>query len=641
MDMQAPAPGLAVAVAAAASAATEDDDELELELEAEEEDDAGEATREDTRFSLSQFLEQLFVQTFFPFSAPLLLLARGAGAAANVTALPLAPPRVGIKSLLIWSFFTFLPIAAFAVVAAWALIPQGGGGDALLPLIRADVLQVVFASLSLRTAIAYKYAFMARAVYRRRMRVWVSTEERQADQLITSWLSLSRATIEREVGAQVSAAARGAVRARDVDAFHLTPDALARLRAGLGEEARRTLDELAGKRQGSRRLLGASTRRRGDPSGGGGGGGSDSGDGGQPLAGGTECDKAGAETVAVPAHALVVALMLQAERLIAPLRSRTRFFLIFIGIVSTFGTTAARVSLGGSALGSSSLQTIVIVGAWVISATQIGLVFNFLGISAIDNERRCRALNLLGRLMLPPPPECGAAQVAAMLKASQEASAQGSMCAAAVMPAPRERTPAPATPVLALDSARAARAFLAARRLLSSFGSGFHARLLMVVTTVVLLGAGAAAFALASMLLATDAPTTLASVVIMHVLVFPVAAIIWLDLTTASRTNDAAAAHAAIVAGVRLELRFALHEHDDPSAAAGEPRGRGQLALHSLLPLLEDLERSLRVQEAPVVVFGHVASPTLTQSFVGLYLSVETTILSILIGRLVVGTPTK
>ena len=143
------------------------------------------------------------------------------------------------------------------------------------------------------------------------------------------------------------------------------------------------------------------------------------------------------------------------------------------------------------------------------------------------------------------------------------------------------------------------------------------------------------------MLLATDAPTTLASVVIMHVLVFPVAAIIWLDLTTASRTNDAAAAHAAIVAGVRLELRFALHEHDDPSAAAGEPRGRGQLALHSILPLLEDLERSLRVQEAPVIIFGHVASPMLTQSFVGLYLSVETTILSILIGRLVVGTPTK
>ena len=418
--------------------------------------------------------------------------------------------------------------------------------------------------------------------------------------------------------------------------------------AGLGEEARQALDELMSKRQGSRRFHGASARP---------GASSRSPRASVPLEGG---EAEGAAEVSVPAHALVVALMLQAEKLITPLRRRTRLFLAAVGLVSCFGTTAARTSLGGAALGSSVLQTVVIVGAWVITATQMGLVFQFIAIGAIDNERHCRALNLLGRLLLPPSPEAGSAQVAVMMKASQEACEHGSTCAAAVMPAPRgaRAALAPKTPILSLDSARAARAFLATRRLINGFGKGYHARLLMVTATVVALGVGAAAFALASMLLSTDAPTTLASVVIMHVLVLPVAAIIWLDLQCASRTNDAAAAHAAIVTGARLELRFALH--DDLAAAAAEgdtaeganggkgagtaeplrAQGRGgqqHLVENSILPLLEDLERSLRVQEVPVIIFGHAASSTLTQSFVGLWLSVETTVLSILVGRTFVG----
>jgi hypothetical protein len=139
------------------------------------------------------------------------------------------------------------------------------------------------------------------------------------------------------------------------------------------------------------------------------------------------------------------------------------------------------------------------------------------------------------------------------------------------------------------------------------------------------------------MLLSTDAPTTLASVVIMHVLVLPVAAIVWLDLRSGARTNAAAAAHAGIIADARLELRFTLHDLETGGAkAACEADAAQAQRVQAILPLLEDLERSLRVQEVPVRIFGHEASPSLTQSFLGIWLSLETTAVSILVGRLIV-----
>ena len=232
-------------------------------------------------------------------------------------------------------------------------------------------------------------------------------------------------------------------------------------------------------------------------------------------------------------------------------------------------------------------------------------------------------------------------------------------------PGVRARQPrAPAAssgPVLRLSSLRATRAFLATRRLLLLFGGGFHSRLVVVTAANVVIVAGAAAFAVASTVLSGDAPTLYAALVLLHVLVLPAAAIVYAGLWTATAANEAATWHANVVVEARLDLRFQLHDARKGAAGTGVGAGAGREAelgdddwrgyggeggadkgggrAHEVLPLLIDVERSLRAQqeEAPVTFFGIPASAGLAQSFFGAWLSVEMAVTSLAIGRFVGG----
>jgi hypothetical protein len=136
------------------------------------------------------------------------------------------------------------------------------------------------------------------------------------------------------------------------------------------------------------------------------------------------------------------------------------------------------------------------------------------------------------------------------------------------------------------------------------------------------------------MVLVPDAPTMLASLVLLHVLVMPAFAIVWLGLFTAAQANDAAASHARVVVGARLDMRFELHELGGAAAAAPARR-----ALARMLPLLDDVERALKANAEDVAlrILGLAATPSLAQTFLGICVSVETAVASLVVGRVYSG----
>ena len=263
------------------------------------------------------------------------------------------------------------------------------------------------------------------------------------------------------------------------------------------------------------------------------------------------------------------------------------------GLVSMFSTTFLRASQGLPILGGTALETSIIVSAWVSNFLLLPTAFTFLSVGIVDHSRRERALDTLSRLCRPSSLGSGGAGTVGML-------------AEAVQP-----------PTLPLESVSDVRAFLATRSLLLGFGAGFHSRLVTVISADLIVALAVAAFCIYTALtvsLARGVTALLAPLVLHHALVVPALVLCGLGLLVAARTNVAAASGATVLAQARLLVRVKARADEGAQAV--------------LIALMDDVERLLRDNAAPVTVLGVSATPALTNALLGGFFSLETVLVS-------------
>jgi hypothetical protein len=496
-------------------------------------------------FHASQFLEQMAVQALVPLSVVYLVIAHSFAAAANVLSVP-RPFHCGFAA--IFAFAQLISMMPLAVLVGWAMRgPTNVSQDASSAVLRADVVAIAAIFLMHRLAISIKYAFQPRAVYARRMRRWVTYQERLDDQLFASWFKLTRPTIEREVKAATAALTEDEATA----AFGLAPASLARLRASLHAEARADLD------------------------------------------GAAEAQAPGAPLCRLPASTLAAALLSHVNEVTSWHVLTLQRATTVAGLVSMFSTTFLRASQGLPILGDTALETSIIISAWVSNFLLLPTAFTFLSVGIVDHSRRERALDALSRLCRPSSLGSGGAGTVGML-------------AEAVTP-----------PTLPLESVSDVRAFLATRSLLLSFGAGFHSRLVTVISADLIVALAVAAFCIYTVLtvsIATSATALLAPLVLHHALVVPALVLCGLGLLVAARTNVAAASGATVLAQARLLVRVKARADEGAQAV--------------LVALMDDVERLLRDNAAPVTVLGVPATPALTNALLGGFFSLETVLVS-------------
>ena len=269
----------------------------------------------------------------------------------------------------------------------------------------------------------------------------------------------------------------------------------------------------------------------------------------------------------------------------------------FIGLFSTFSTTVLRGALSIPILGSSSYDACVIIGAWISNFLLLPTIFTFIAVGIVDHARRQGALETFSRLLQPSPLQSGGRSTVGIL-------------ATAVQPA-----------ILPLENISNVRAFLAVRSLLLAFGAGFHARLVTVISSDLIVLAIVAAYCVFSALTASGIGTISAALVLHHSLVVPAVALCALGLHMAASANTAASQSTAVIAQTRLFMRVASHDS-------------GNITPLSVFGLLDDVEKVLRENAEPITIFGISATPVLTNSLVGGFASVETLLISGAIARL-------
>jgi len=317
--------------------------------------DTGEADRAiaeaaGSTFHLLQFLEQLGVQTTLPFSALYLVAARSVAAAANVLSVP---RPMGCVVAIIFGLAQIMLTTPLVVFAAWST-PDAPAGEstAATAVLRADVLVVSAMFAMHRLAICIKYAFQPSSIYAKRMREWVSMQDRLDDQLFSAWFVLAPSTIDREV--------RAALRSLDDDevgaTFALSAEAFSRLRASLPAASQATLDAA-----------------------------------GRDL------------PVSVLASLLLLRVNAETAGLVTTLQRTTTFF----GMLATFATTVLRASLSLPVLGASATESAIIVGHWIADFLLLPTVFTFLSVGIVDHYRRQFVLDALARLMRSSPLRAG------------------------------------------------------------------------------------------------------------------------------------------------------------------------------------------------------------------------------------------
>ena len=444
-------------------------------------------------FHLSQFLEQFMVQALVPLSVLYLVIAHSCAAAANVLSVP-RPFHGGFAA--IFATAQLISMMPIAVLVCWCMRgPANAEGDAGTAVLRVDVIAIAAIFVMHRLAICIKYAFQPRAVYARRMALWVTYQERLDDQLFASWFKLTKPTIEREVKAAVATLTEDEASA----AFELPPASLARLRAGMHADARADLAGLDGGGEGATPPPGARVR--------------------------------------LPASTLAAVLLSHVNEVTSWQVLGLQRATSAAGMVSMFSTTILRGALGLPVLGNTPLETCIIASAWVSNLLLLPTVFTFLSVGVVDHSRRERALEALSRLC----------RTSSLATGSTRALAVG-MLAEAVQP-----------PTLPLECVGDVRAFLATRSLLLNFGASFHSRLVVVIISDLAVTLGVAAYCIFTILTASisvSAAAIVAPLTLYHALVLPALVLCALGLFTAARTNFAAAAGATVVAQARLLVRI-------------------------------------------------------------------------------------
>jgi hypothetical protein len=212
----------------------------------------------------------------------------------------------------------------------------------------ADVIHVVVLLLSFRIAITLKYSYMERGAYARRIKTWVSTEERAEEQLISGWQFIKPYMVKRHVKLSMAA------QRWDVSGLTLSlkDGALSRILSFLKcADANMVLSEAAA-------IL--------DKSGGYG-------------------------PCVIPVGALAEAIILSAAKEASAYGMLLSRASMIISVLSTFATAILRAALGMPALGYSRADAVVVIGHWVGNLLVLGAVFAFLMIGAVDHFRRTRA----------------------------------------------------------------------------------------------------------------------------------------------------------------------------------------------------------------------------------------------------------
>ena len=293
----------------------------------------------------------------------------------------------------------------------------------------------------------------------------------------------------------------------------------------------------------------------------------------------------------VPASVLASALLLHVNSntmgLVVALQRAT----MLAGIIATFGTTVLRVALSLPILGSNYTEAVIIVSHWIADFLLLPVVFTFLAVGYVDHARRTRVLEALARLFRASP--------------MREGGGTAGLLATAVKP-----------PIVPLASIADVRAFLTTRRLLLSFGSGFHMRLVTVLSADLCVLAAVSALCVILALtspLADGVTAIISPVVLFFILVAPAVALCALGLRAAVTANLAAAQLVTVVVTERLRLRVASLD-----TGSSPP----------MLGLLDDMERALRENNTPITLFGIAATPALTSSLVGAFASVATVLVS-------------
>jgi hypothetical protein len=492
------------------------------------------------------------------------------------------------------------------------------------------------------------------------MRLRVSFSDLQDDQLIATWAQLKPDTIRREMTTVADCMADGVADA----CFPMTAAAAARLRASLCAEARDLLARPCMDAGAARALepppapaappaaagppmmvnpLLAAPRRAGSMLGGGVAatraasrrlsaapewGDVELGGGAQapaapppppppPAPTPPAAAAAAAAVEHISARALASAVVCQAHHTFSsgPLQRLSSALPLLCLLLGPVAGVLLRVALGAAPFGTTAFERAIIALHWM-SSLAVSALLNFLLIGVVDHMRRGRSLQILSRLLQPhstqgvlailQPPELAARRVQLGGGSQLLSSSGGGGGGGGAEPS-----------VLRLGCPSSARAFLATRFLLLSFGARFHARIVFVISTYVLLALGTAAYLLIVMATGrANFPRLLTHLVLMHVMIAPMMALVALGLHTGARVNVAAAHHLVLVASLKLHasLTAAAPDAADPGAAA-----RTGALLHDVHTLLQS-----QLLESPLSILGIAASPALTQAFLTGWMSMET-----------------
>jgi hypothetical protein len=271
-----------------------------------------------------------------------------------------------------------------------------------------------------------------------------------------------------------------------------------------------------------------------------------------------------------------------------------------------------RTVLGLAPFGDTLPQALI-AGLHLSLVHHMALLFLFISVGAADHMRRTMCLNHLAKLigtgvsLSAPPP---AAPLSTVGPASVAPEFDPGVGLAEV-----EVGDSVPLPILQLDSADSTRAFVETRHTLMAFGERFHRRLVAVCAAALALFTLIALVSFARMMMTRNTTEVLINFVLLHTLTFPAFTFVGFGLHTAALANAAAAAHASAIVRARLNSR-----HDEAGMKA----------------VLDDVRMSVELQSAehPVLIFGVVAGLPLTRAFVGLWASVETVAVSVLLSRL-------